>query len=103
MQYKQYNNTKDKISNEHGNRFQTKIIKNGEQIKLNLLKGNKNMKKMIQIKMGEYSIDYSCPVDLDEIGDVDIKIPINEELKKILLKKNIEIEKKIEKLKRRER
>ena len=103
LQYKQYNNTKDKVSNDNGNRFQSKNIKNGEEIKLNLIKESKNMKKMIQVKMREYSVDYSCPFDLNEIGDIDVKIPINEEMKKILLKKNIEIDKKIEKLKRRER
>ena len=103
LNYKQYNNTKDKISNDHGNHYQNQLIKNGEEIKINLLKGNKNMKKMIQIKMPEYSIDYSCPVDLDEIGDVDIKIPINQEMKQKIIKKNLEIKKKIEKLKRKER
>ena len=100
LQYKQYNNKKDKISNEHGKQFKEQLIKNEDQLQLNLLKGSKNMKKMIQIKMGEYSSTYSCPIDLDEIGDVDIKIPINEEMKKIILKKNLEIEKKLEKIKR---
>ena len=101
--YKQYNNNKDKISNDHGNAFPCKTIKNGEELKLNLFKGNKNMKKMIQVKMGEYSVEYSCPVDLDELGDVDVKIPINEEMKQKIIKKNLEIEKKIEKLKKKER
>ena len=51
--------------------------------------------------MGDYSMAYSCPIDLDEIGDVDIKIPINEEMKEIILKKNIEIERIISALKRK--
>ena len=101
LQYKQYNNKKDKVTNDQGNQFQSHLIKNGEELKLNLLKGSKKMKKMIQIKMGEYSVDYSCPIDLDEIGDADLKIPINEEMKQKILKKNLEIEKKIEKLKKK--
>ena len=103
LEYKQYNNKKDKRSNDQGTYFQSHILKNGEELKLNLLKDSKNMKKMIQIKMKEFSPDYSCPVDLNEVGDVDIKIHINEEMKQQLLKKNIEIEKKIEKMKKKER
>ena len=103
LEYKQYNNKKSKENNDNGNYFKSKIIKKGEELKLNLMKGDKNLKKMIQIKLGEYSRDYSCPFNLDEIGDVDLKIPINEKMKEKLLKKNIEIEKKIEKLKKKER
>ena len=94
LEYKQYNNKKDKRSNDQDEQFRSHVIKNGEEIKLNLLKGSKKMKKMIQIKIGQHSIDYSCPIDLDEIGDVDIKIPIDEEMKQKILKNNIEIEKK---------
>ena len=103
LQFKQYNNKRDKVSNSHSNKFKENKIKNGETLKINLLKESKNMKKMIQINMGEYSIDYSCPIDLNEIGDVDIKIPINQEMKEIILKKNLEIEKEIEKIKRKEK
>ena len=103
LQYKQYNNKKDKMTNDNEFFFPNKTIKNNDEIKLNLLKDSKNMKKMIQIKMGIYSMDYSCPVDLDQIGDVDVKIPINEDMKKIILKKNIEIEKKIYQLKKKEK
>ena len=99
LEYKQYNNKKDKISNDHGKHYKSHTIKNEDELKIILLKGSKNMKRMIQIKMGDYSTSYSCPIDLDEIGDVDVKIPINEEMKKIILKKNLEIEKKIEKIK----
>ena len=102
LQYKQYNNRKNRANNENENQFPSKIIKNGQEFKLNLLKGEKNMKKMIQIKMGDYSDFYSCPVNLDEIGDVDLKIPINEEMKQKIVTKNMEIDKKIEKLKKRE-
>ena len=103
LQYKQYNNKKDKISNDHGNIFKDYTIKNGQKLKLNLLKDTKNMKKMIQLNMGQYSIDYSCPIDLDEIGDIDVKIPINEEMKEKILNKNLEIENEIEKIKKKER
>ena len=103
LKYKQYNNKKDKISNDNSFEFPNNDIKNGEEIQINLLKGSKKMKKMIQLKMGDYSMAYSCPIDLDEIGDVDIKIPINEEMKEIILKKNIEIERIISALKRKER
>jgi hypothetical protein len=103
LEYKQYNDKKDKRTNDEGEQFQSHSLRNGEEIKLNLLKGSKKMKKMIQIKIGQHSIDYSCPVDLDEIGDIDIKIPIDEEMKQKILKNNIEIEKKIEKLKKKER
>ena len=48
---------------------------------------------MIQIKLGEYSRDYSYPLDLDIIGDISLKIPINEEMKQMLIKRNI-VEKK---------
>ena len=58
------------------------------------MKRDKNMKKKIQIKLGEYSRDYSYPLDLDKIGDISLKSPINEEMKQILIKRNIEIEKK---------
>ena len=103
LQYKQYNDKKDKRQNDNENEFENHIIKSGEEIKLNVLKGNKGMKNMIRIKMGEYSVDYSSPVDLDEIGDVDVKIPINNDMKQKLIKKNLEIEKKINKLKKKER
>ena len=103
LQYKQYNNKKDKITNDNGFFFPNRIIKNNEEVKLNLLKDSKNMKKMIQVKIKDYSIDFSCPVDLNEIGDVDVKIPINEEMENIILKKNLEIEKKIAKLKEKEK
>ena len=103
LQYKQYNNRKNRANNDNGNQFPSKIIKNGQEFKLNLLKGDKNMKRMIQIKMGEFSDFYSCPVNLDEIGDVDLKIPINEEMKQKIIKKNMDIDKKIEKLKKKER
>ena len=103
LTYKQYNNKKDKISNDNNDEFPNNQIKNGEEIKINLLKGSKKMKKMIQLKLGDYSMAYSCPIDLDETGDVDIKIPINKEMKKKILKKNIEIKKIISALKRKER
>ena len=103
LQYKQYNNKKDKISNDHGKQFKGHPIKNGETLTLNLLRETKNMKNMIQLNMGEYSVDYSCPIDLNEIGDVDVKIPINDEMKQLLLTQNIEIEKEIEEIKRKER
>ena len=45
------------------------------------MKGDKNTKKIIQIKLGEYSRDYSCPINLDEIGDIGLKNSINEEMK----------------------
>ena len=103
LQYKQYNNKKDKISNDHSKQFKGHPIKNGETITLNLLRETKNMKNMIQLNMGDFSVDYSCPIDLNEIGDVDIKIPINDEMKQVLLTQNIEIEKEIEEIKRKER
>ena len=40
---------------------------------------------------------------LNEIVDVDVKIPINDEMKQLLLTQNIEIEKEIEEIKRKER
>ena len=91
LQYKQYNDKKDKRQNDNENEFENHIIKSGEEIKLNVLKGSKGMKNMIRIKMGEYSVDYSSPVDLDEIGDVDVKIPINNDMKQKLIKKNLEM------------
>jgi hypothetical protein len=45
LQYKQYNNKKNKENNDNGNYFKSKTIKIGEELKLNLMKGDKNMKK----------------------------------------------------------
>ena len=87
------NDKKDKRQNNNENEFENYIIKTGEEIILNVLKGSKGIKNMIQIKIGEYSVDYSYPIDLDEFWDVDVKIPINNDMKQKLMKKNLEIEK----------
>ena len=52
------------------------------------------MKKMLQIKFEE-SEYFSCPFDLEEMGDFDVKIPIDEKVRKYLEKQNKNIGKKI--------
>jgi len=78
--------------------FEKKEIKNNEILNLNMIKGNKNMKKMLQIKFG-CSNEYSCPFDLEDMGDIDLKIEIDENMKHIIEEKNEEIDKEIKKLK----
>ena len=101
IEYKQYNNKISKEKNDNNTLFEKQIIKNNESIKINTIKGNKNMKKMIQIKFGS-SEEYSCPFDLQEMGDVDLKIPVDENTKNIIEEKNMEIDKEIKKLKKLE-
>ena len=94
--YKQYNNKLKKNENEGNKIYEEKIIKKNENINLVLLKGKNNMKKMIQIKL-EGSEYHSCPFNLEEMGELDVKIPINEETLNFLEEENKEIEKKIKK------
>ena len=102
IEYKQYNNKISKSDNDKSTLFEKNILKNNESVKLSTLKANKNMKKMIQIKFGN-SPEFSCPVDLEEMGDVDLKIPIDENMKNIIDEKNKEIDKEIKKLKKLEK
>ena len=102
IDYKQYNNKLKKAENDGNKIYEVKTIKNEEKSNLQLLKGKKNMKKMIQIKFDESEF-FSCPVDLEEMGDVDVKIPISEKMRKILEEKNKEIAKEIKDLKRKQK
>ena len=102
IEYKQYNNKISKEENDKNTLFEKNILKNDESIKLNTLKANKNMKKMIQIKFGS-SNEFSCPFDLEEMGDVDLKIPIDDNMKKLIDQKNEEIDKEIKRLKKLEK
>ena len=101
IEYKQYNNKINKEKNDNSDLFEKKELKNGESLNLNLLKGNKNMKKMLQIKF-ECSKDFSCPFDLEEMGEVDLKIEIDDNMKKKIEKKNEKIDKEIKRLKQLE-
>ena len=98
IEYKQYNNKINKEKNDNSVLFEKKEIKNNEILNLNMIKGNKNMKKMLQIKFG-CSNEYSCPFDLEDMGDIDLKIEIDENMKHIIEEKNEEIDKEIKKLK----
>ena len=102
IQYKQYDNKITKEKNDSNTLFENKTIKNNESITLNTIKATKNMKKMIQIKFGS-SEEFSCPFDLEEMGDVDLKIPIDEETKNLIEEKNAEIDKEIKRLKKLEK
>jgi hypothetical protein len=102
IEYKQYNNKISKEENDKNTLFEKNILKNNESIKLNTLKANKNMKKMIQIKFGS-SNEFSCPFDLEEMGDVDLKVPIDDNMKKLIEQKNDEIDKEIKRLKKLEK
>ena len=102
IEYKQYNNKISKEKNDNNELFEKKIIKNNESINLHTLKANKNMKKMIQIKFGS-SEEYSCPFELEEMGDLDLKIPIDEDMAKKIEEKNVEIDKEIKRLKKLEK
>ena len=94
IEYKQYNNKLNKDENEKI--FKEQIIKNDENIKLTLVKNmHRRAKKMIKIKFNE-SDSYSCPFDLEEIAEIDLKIPISEQMKNIIEERNKEIEKIIE-------
>ena len=57
------------------------------------------MKKMLQIKF-ECSKDFSCPFDLEEMGEVDLKIEIDDNMKKKIEKKKEKIDKEIKRLKK---
>ena len=98
MEYKQYNNRMSKDENEK--MYKKQFIKNDENIKLTLIK-EKKAKKMIQIKFNESKF-FSCPFDLEEMGEIDLKIQINEEIKSMIEAKNIKIEKQIEEMKKKE-
>ena len=102
IEYKQYNNKISKEKNDNNELFEKNIIKNEESINLNTIKANKNMKKMIQIKFGS-SKEYSSPFELEEMGDLDLKIPIDENMAKIIEEKNAEIDKEIKRLKNLEK
>ena len=102
IEYKQYNNKISKEDNDNNTLFEKKTLKNNESITLNTIKANKNMKKMIQIKFGT-SEDFSCPFDLEEMGDTDLKIPIDDNMRKIIEEKNEEIDKEIKRLKNLEK
>ena len=102
IEYKQYNNKLKKVENDGNKIYENKLIKNEEKVNLLLLKGKKNMKKMIQIKSIESEF-FSCPFDLEEMGDIDVKIPISEKMYKQLEKENKKINKKIKELKKLEK
>ena len=101
LEYKQYNNKISKEKNDNSELFEKNLIKNNDIVNLNLLKANKNMKKMLQIKF-ENSKDFSAPFDLEEMCDTDLKIEIDEKMKKIIEKENNKIDKEIKKLKKLE-
>ena len=90
-----------KEKNDNSELFEKNLIKNNDIVNLNLLKANKNMKKMLQIKF-ENSKDFSAPFDLEEMCDTDLKIEIDEKMKKIIEKENNKIDKEIKKLKKLE-
>ena len=98
IEYKQFNNIIDKKENEKI--FKEQIIKNEENIKLSFIK-NKKDKKMITIKFNDSKF-FSCPFDLEELGEIDLKIQISEDMAKIIEEKNKEIEKQIEENKKLE-
>ena len=102
IKYKQYNSKLKKSENDVNKSFEEKEIKNEENINLLLLKQEKNKKKMIQIKFEESEF-YSCPFDLEEMGNVDVKIPINDKMRNILEKENKKISKKIKEWKLNEK
>ena len=101
IEYKQYNNKINKEKNDKSDLFEKQELKNGESLNLNLLKANKNMKKMLQIKF-ECSKEFSCPFDLEEMGEVDLKIEIDDKMKKKIEKRNDKIDKEIKKMKKLE-
>ena len=100
--YNQYNNKINKEKNDKNELFEKKELKNNESVNLNLLKANKNMKKMIRIKF-ENSKEFSTPFDLEEMGDIDLKIEIDKDMKKEIEKRNEKIDKEIKKLKKLEK
>ena len=102
IEYKQYNNKISKEKNDKSDLFEKKELKDGECLNINLLKANKNMKKMLQIKFNG-SKDFSCPFDLEEMGETDLKIEIDEKMIKEIEKKNEKIEKEIAKIKKIEK
>ena len=57
---------------------------------------------MLQIKF-ECSKDFTCPFDLEDMGEIDLKIEIDEQMKKDIEKKNEKIEREIQKLKKLEK
>ena len=83
IEYIQYNNKISKEKNDENKLFEKKVLKNNEDVNLNLLKANKNMKKMIRIKL-ENSKEFSTPFDLEDMGDTDLKIEIDEKMAKSL-------------------
>ena len=102
FKYKQYNNKLTKVENDTNKIFEEKEIKNEENINLLMLKQEKNKKKMIQIKLEESEF-YSCPFDLEEMGSLDVKIPITDKMRKILEKENKKISRKIKEWKAKEK
>ena len=78
-----------------------KELKNGESVNLNMLKASKNMKKMIRIKF-ENSKEFSVPFDLEEMGDTDLKIEVDKDMKEKIMKINEKIDKEIKKMKKLE-
>ena len=102
IEYKQYNNKISKEKNDKSDLFEKKELKDGDCLNINLLKANKNMKKMLQIKFNG-SKDFSCPFDLEEMGETDLKIEIDEKMIKEIEKKNEKIEKEIAKIKKIEK
>ena len=102
VEYKQYNNKLKKVENDNNRLYDILNIKNNESINLITMKGKKNMKKMIQVKLPGSDF-FSGPVDLEEMGDIDVKIPISLEMQKKLEEENKIIEKKIKKLEKQEK
>ena len=60
------------------------------------------MKKMIRIKF-ENSKEFSTPFDLEDMGDIDLKIEIDKDMAKLIKEKNEKIDKEIRKLKKLEK
>ena len=102
FEYIQYNNKISKEKKDENELFEKKELKKNESVNLNLLKANKNMKKMIRIKF-ENSKEFSTPFDLEEMGDIDLKIEIDKDMKKEIEKRNEKIDKEIKKLKKLEK
>ena len=101
IEYRQYNNKINKEKNDNNELFEKKELKNGESVNLNMLKASKNMKKMIRIKF-ENSKEFSVPFDLEEMGDTDLKIEVDKDMKEKIMKINEKIDKEIKKMKKLE-
>ena len=92
--FKQYD-----INKKNNDLFQNQTLEKGEMMEFKYIQTEKKMKKYIQIS-SENQNEFSCPFNIEDISDLNIKIPLKDDLISKVKKDNEEIQIKKEDIKK---